>query len=189
MSALLTAATDELGRAVQPAIDRDWSVPAGDVEWSCRRTAGHIADDLFSYASQVVAQPVQGYLPIEAVLDPAASNDEILRAVSMCGQLLRLAVDAATADARAWHPQGTSDPDGFAAMGMLETLVHSYDITRGLGLGWTPPGHLCAPVLDRLFPNAPAGDPTRVLLYCTGRAPLPGLPRQREWAWDSAVRD
>jgi hypothetical protein len=188
MSALLTAAADELHRATEPAVDDDWSVPAGDLDWSCRRTAGHIADDLFSYASQVIAQPVQGYLPIEAVLEPAASISEILRAVSMCGEILRLAVDAAPSDARGWHPAGTSDPDGFAAMGVVETLVHTYDITRGLGLEWTPPGRLSEPVLARLFPNAPGGDPAQVLLYCTGRAPLPGLARQLEWAWDSSVR-
>ena len=97
MSASVTAATDELNRALQPGIDRDWSLPAGDLEWSCRHTAAHIADDLFSYASQVIAQPEHGYLPIEAVLDPAAANHEILDAVSMCGRLLRLAVDAASA--------------------------------------------------------------------------------------------
>jgi uncharacterized protein (TIGR03083 family) len=188
MSALVSAATDELNRALQPGIDRDWSVPAGDVEWSCRHTAAHIADDLFSYASQVIAQPEHGYLPIEAVLDPGASNHEILEAVSMCGQLLRLAVDTTSADARAWHPQGTSDPDGFAAMGVLETLVHTYDIARGLGLDWTPPGRLCEPVVERLFPGAPDGDPARVLLYATGRGELPGRPRQLEWSWNSAVR-
>ena len=188
MSALVSAATDELNRALQPGIDRDWSVPAGDVEWSCRHTAAHIADDLFSYASQVIAQPVHGYLPIEAVLDPGASNHEILEAVSMCGQLLRLAVDTTSADARAWHPQGTSDPDGFAAMGVLETLVHTYDIARGLGLDWTPPGRLCEPVVERLFPGAPDGDPARVLLYATGRGELPGRPRQLEWSWNSTVR-
>lgn len=37
-----------------------WAVPAGDVEWSCRDTAVHVADDLFSYASQVIAQPQAG---------------------------------------------------------------------------------------------------------------------------------
>lgn len=188
MSALVTAATDELTRATQPAIDRDWSVPAGDLEWSCRHTVGHIADDLFSYASQVIAQPVTGYLPIEAVLDPAGSIEEILRAVSMCGEVLRLAVEAAPPEARGWHPYGTSDAEGFAAMGIVEVLVHTYDITRGLGITWTPPASLCAPVIDRLFPNAPEGDPAQVLLYCCGRESLPGLERQRAWAWDSSVR-
>jgi hypothetical protein len=188
MGALVEQATDELRRAVEPGIDADWSGPAGDVEWSCRHTAGHIADDLFSYASQVIAQPVSGYLPIEAVVDQDATNRDIVRAVAMCGRLLRLAVDTAPSEARAWHPQGTSDPEGFAAMGVVETLVHTYDITQGLGLRWVPPASLCEPALARLFPNAPDGDPSHVLLYCTGRAALGHRARQSEWSWDSSVR-
>jgi hypothetical protein len=189
MSELVSAATAELDRALRPAFDRDWSVPAGDVEWSCRHTVSHIADDLFSYASQVVAQPTRDYLPIEAVIDPRASNEDMVRAVSMCGELLRYAVEAASPDARGWHPMGTSDPNGFAAMGALEALVHTYDIVQGLQLDWTPPGHLCAPILRRLFPGAPDGDASAVLLYCTGRAALAGLARQADWSWDSTVRE
>jgi hypothetical protein len=107
----------------------------------------------------------------------------------MCGELLRLAVCAAPATARAWHPHGTSDPDGFAAMGIVETIVHTYDIGRGLGLTWTPPGDLSAAVLARLFPAAPAGDPSAVLLWCTGRTALGDRPRLTEWRWDSTVQN
>ena len=34
----------------------------------------------------------------------------------------------------AWH-WGMSDAAGFAAMGVAEALVHTYDITQGLGVG------------------------------------------------------
>ena len=188
MSEHIGAATAELSSVASPALGEDWLVSAGDVDWSCRDTAAHIADDLFSYASQVIAQPSRGFLPIEAVLASDASPEQVLRSVSMCGELLRLAVEAASPDARAWHPHGTSDPDGFAAMGLVETLVHTYDITRGLDIEWTPPQDLCAPVLDRLFPHAPDGDPAEVLLWCTGRAPLGRRGRRGEWSWDSSVR-
>jgi hypothetical protein len=97
-------------------------------------------------------------------------------------------VDAASPDARGWHPYGTSDPDGFAAMGVVETLVHTFDIATGLGLDWRPPSLLCAPVLGRLFPSAPAGDPSEVLLHVTGRRSLPGHERLTTWSWDSSVR-
>ena len=106
----------------------------------------------------------------------------------MCAELLRLAVSAASPERRAWHPNGTSDPEGFAAMGVVEMLVHTYDITRGLGLEWTPPSELSAPVLARLFPGAPPGNPSGVLLWCTGRAALPNRPRLDRWRWDSTVR-
>ncbi|EWT02338.1 hypothetical protein N865_06050 [Intrasporangium oryzae NRRL B-24470] len=187
MGSLVTAATAETRRAVEPALDRDWDVAAGELDWSCRATAAHIADDLFSYASQVVAHPAAGYLPIEAVIEPGASPEALLQSVVMCGELLRLAVAAGSPDVRAWHPYGVSDPDGFAAMGIVEVLVHTYDITRGLALDWAPPAALCAPVLARLFPDAPAGDPSAALLWCTGRIALPDRPRLQQWRWDSSV--
>ena len=188
MSDVLGLAVDEMQSALTPALDRSWEVRAGDVEWTCRATASHVADDLFSYASQVIAQPERGYLPIEAVMEPRATNAEILRAVAMCGRLLSNAVDSTPAHARAWHPYGTSDPEGFAAMGIVEVLVHTFDIATGLELDWRPPSTLCAPVIDRLFPGAPAGEASPVLLHVTGRRALAGTELQTTWAWDSTVR-
>lgn len=188
MCDLVGLAVDEMRSALMPALDRPWEVPAADLEWTCRATAAHVADDLFSYASQVLAQPDSGFLPIEAVIDPRASNTEILRAVDMCGRLLSNAVDSAPADARAWHPCGTSDPEGFAAMGIVEVLVHAYDIAKGLELDWRPPSRLCTPVIHRLFPAAPEGDASQVLLYLTGRQTLVGKLRLTDWSWDCSVR-
>jgi hypothetical protein len=74
-------------------------------------------------------------------------------------------------------------------MGVVETLVHTYDIALGLGLDWRPPARLCAPVLARLFPDAPPGDPSALLLWCTGRITLDGRPRREQWRWDATVRD
>jgi hypothetical protein len=85
---------------------------------------------------------------------------------------------------RAYHGFGVSDPEGFAAMGVVETLVHTGDLADGLGLAWDPPAALCARVLHRLFPDAPPDtDPWRTLLWATGRAELPGRPRLTSWRW------
>jgi hypothetical protein len=181
-------ATWQMQGALGDAADADWSVIAGDLDWSCWSTGGHIADDLFSYASQVIAQPRHGYLPIEATIEARATPADLLESVVMCGGLLGLAVSSASPDARAYHPCGISDPEGFAAMGVLEVLVHTHDIASGLGVAWVPPDDLCSGVLDRLFPDAPAGSPAAVLLWCTGRAPLGRLPRRTTWRWDSSVR-
>jgi mycothiol maleylpyruvate isomerase-like protein len=181
-------ATSEMQRALGVAADADWTSPARDLDWSCWSTGGHIADDLFSYASQVIAQPTHGYLPIEANIEARATPAELLEAVVMCGDLLALAVSSASPDARAYHPCGLSDPEGFAAMGILEVLVHTYDIASGLDLAWVPPDDLCSGVLDRLFPDAPEGSPAAVLLWCAGREPLGTVPRRATWRWDSSVR-
>jgi hypothetical protein len=80
----------------------------------------------------------------------------LLQAVEACGALLVAMVTTASPGARAWHPHGTSDPEGFAAMGVAEILVHGHDAAQGLGVLWEPPADLCARVLSRLFPGAPA---------------------------------
>jgi hypothetical protein len=75
-------------------------------------------------------------------------------------------------------------------MGVVETLIHTFDVVRGLNPAdqWRPPTELAAPVIARLFPHAPSGDPADVLLYCCGRAALGALPRQTLWRWDGTVR-
>lgn len=185
---MVSEATTEMQRVLRASADIDWGVAAGDLEWSCWATGAHIADDLFSYASQVLAQPAQGYLPIEAAIEPGAPPAAVLESIAMCGDLLRLAVGSASTDCRAWHPYGTSDPEGFAAMGVVEVLVHTHDIAKGLDIPWEPSAELSRQALDRLFPDAPEGDPAAVLLWCTGRAALGERPRLTQWRWDSSVR-
>jgi hypothetical protein len=188
MPDLVTETTAEMRRALGGLLGPDWNVLAGDLEWSCRATAVHVADGLFSFASQILAQPSDSYLPIEATVLDEATPEDLLRSIEMCAGLLRLAAASAPPDVRAWHPYGTSDPEGFAAMGVVEVLVHTHDIAGGLGVEWEPPDELCAPVLLRLFPNAPQGNPSEVLLWGTGRAELGERPRLVRWGWDSSVR-
>ncbi|MEK8105242.1 hypothetical protein NKG94_08740 [Micromonospora sp. M12] len=78
--------------------------------------------------------------------------------VRACAGLLAAAVDAAPSETRAWH-FGLCDPAGFAAMGVAETLLHTHDITVGLGVAWQPPHGLSALVLGRLFPDARTARP------------------------------
>lgn len=136
----------------------------------------------------MIARPPGGYLPIEAVIEDTAPHAQVIEAIMMCGRLLLNAVDAAEPADRAWHNYGASDPAGFAAMGAVEVLVHTYDIARGLKREWMPPVDACQPLVQRLFPAAPAGSPDEVLLYCCGRIPLGELPRLAQWSWDSNVR-
>ncbi|GAA2486827.1 hypothetical protein GCM10010406_23710 [Streptomyces thermolineatus] len=173
-------------RVLGPLASRDWRVRAGPLEWSCLRTAAHIAHDLLACAGQVTGRPDDAYLPFDLVVPPDASPRDLLRVVAACGGLLGSAVAAAGPDVRAWH-YGPCDPAGFAAMGVAETLLHTHDITRGLDVPWLPPEPLCANVLGRLFPDAPPGDPAPVLPWCTGRAGLDGRPRRTSWTWDAAL--
>lgn len=180
------SAAEEMGLVLRPAADGDWSVPAGGLDWSCWTTAAHVAHDLLGYAGQVTGRPTSGYLPFDLRVSADATPADVLTVANASAGLLAAAVDTADPAARAWH-WGPCDPGGFAAMGVAETLLHTYDITRGLDLPWQPPVRLCAAVLARLFPDAPAGDPAEVLLWLTGRAALGDRPRRTSWSWRAAL--
>ncbi|MGS2615757.1 maleylpyruvate isomerase N-terminal domain-containing protein [Micromonospora sp. LZ34] len=182
----VASAVAEMTAVLSPYDERDWTVPAGDLTWSCWTTAAHVAHDLLAYAGQVAGRPEAGYLPFDLVVTPTAAPREVLRVVAACAGLLRAALDAAAPESRAWH-YGPCEPPGFAAMGVAETLLHTYDITRGLGVRWQPPDGLSAAVVRRLFPDAPDGPAPAVLLWLTGRGELPGRPRRTSWTWRAAL--
>lgn len=181
-------AAAETVSALAPHSGRDWQVPAGSLDWSCWTTAAHIAHDLTAYASQVASRAPSGYLPLDLRVRPGTPPAEVLTVVSASARLLSTAVTAADPADRAWH-WGPCDPGGFAAMGVAELLLHTYDIARGLGLPWRPPPDLCAPVLARLFPDSPQGPPTESLLWSAGRLALPDRPRRTSWTWRAALTD
>ncbi|MET9015866.1 MULTISPECIES: hypothetical protein [Streptomyces] len=181
----------------------DWSVTAGSLEWDCWETVEHLADDLFSYAVQLgpANPPLDTHVPFawsrrrpggpaNAVFaDREAGTAGLLHVLDASGALLTAIVRTAPPTVRAHHVFGASDPEGFAAMGVVETLVHTHDVAEGLGLEWTPPADLCDRVLARLFPDAPADtDRWRTLLWATGRSELPGRPRLTTWRWYGTPR-
>ncbi|MFV2177315.1 hypothetical protein [Actinomadura sp. LOL_011] len=201
---------DDLDRAVRLAVAalRDappdaWDAAAGSLDWTCWETVEHLADDLFAYAVQMAPRtpPTDGLVPfVWASRRPggpangvhanrAAGPDGLLRVLEASGALLVAMARTTPPHVRAHHTFGASDPEGFAAMGVVETLVHMHDLAEGLGLAWDPPADVCARALARLFPDAPGGaSPWRTLLWATGRADLPGRPRPATWRWDGTPR-
>jgi len=179
-------AVAEMVRVLTPHESTDRLRRAGTLTWTCWETAAHVAHDLLAYAGQLAALPDSAYLPFDLVVRDDASPRDLLRIVTGAGRLLSTALAASDPSERAWH-WGPTDPSGFAALGVTETLVHTHDITEGLGIRWTPPEPLCGAVLARLFPDAPAGDPVQVLLWSTGRTELPGRPRLTSWVSKAAV--
>jgi hypothetical protein len=176
----------EMVRVLSPHDVLDWQVRVGSLDWSCWKTATHVAHDLLAYAGLVAACPTTTYLPFDLTIATDASPRDVLQVVTACGRLLSSAVTTASPQARTWH-WGMCDPAGFAAMGVAETLLHTYDITQGLGVPWLPPAPLRAGVLCRLLPDAPHGDPVQILLWSTGRAELDSYPRVASWVWRAAV--
>jgi hypothetical protein len=160
----------------------------------------HLNNGLFSYALRLAPQVPYlqgrstivwqrpGEQPLPIITDRESGPEAGIEALLMMGGLVAAVVDARPASARAWHIWGTADPEGFAAMGVVETLAHAFDLTQGLGVDFEAPGDLVAPALARLFPEAPADtDPWPTLLWATGRGELAGhAKRSPDWTWHSA---
>src|SRR5262245_4113254 len=126
-------AVAEMVRVLTPYESADWRRRAGTLDWTCWATAAHVAHDLLAYAGQVAARPDSAYLPFDLMVRDNASPRDLLQIVTGCARLLSNAVTVAEPTARAWH-WGPTDPSGFAAMGVNETLMHTHDITEGLGI-------------------------------------------------------
>ncbi|TWP52239.1 hypothetical protein FKR81_11760 [Lentzea tibetensis] len=200
---MVTAA--DVDEAVQLALetlsaakDADWDDRAGTLEWTCWETVEHLADDLFSYAARFGPRipPTESEVAFDFVArrpggprstifaDRSAGVPGLFQVLEACGAFLVRMVSVAPADAVAYHVYGASTPDGFAAMGVVETLVHTHDIAEGLGLEFHPPAALCDRSLKRLFPDAPEEtNRWQTLLWATGRGDLPGRERLTSWRW------
>ena len=82
--------------------DRDWSVPAGTLEWSCSKTADHAVDTVFAPALFLASRKLDGY-PGYGMHTPGpdAAPALLVEALETAARVLVAVVGAAPADARA----------------------------------------------------------------------------------------
>ncbi|MFC0495490.1 maleylpyruvate isomerase N-terminal domain-containing protein [Streptomyces mutabilis] len=180
-----------------------WSAPAGDLDWTCWETLEHLADDLLTYALRFgLGHPMdvrrvplrlssdRADGPVNVIFgDAAAGAEGLLTVVEACGGVLAAMVDSTAPTVLAPHVFGASDPEGFAAMGVVETLVHTYDIAQGAQRDGKPTEDLSRRALVRLFPEVPIiDDASSTLLWATGRIGSPERPRRTTWRWYGAPR-
>ena len=102
--------------------------------------------------------------------------------------VLAVVATASAPTVRGFHTMGRPDPSGYIAMGCVEIVVHTDDISRGLGATYRPPAALCQRVVARLFPWAPTDiDSWTALQWATGRLELPGYGHTpANWAWHAS---
>ncbi|MFG3410111.1 hypothetical protein [Streptomyces sp. NPDC048142] len=188
---LVTEATIFSTSVLGKCTDQDWSRTAGELEWSCYDTVSHLSQAIYGYSALLIAQPTDRYIGVRFGVDAGTPPELAVEGIQVGGTLLESTLLRSSPDVRAFHSWGTGDPAGYAAMAVLELLVHSRDIAQGFGLEQPLPDHLCEPTVQRLFPQAPTGfSPSETLLWCTGRIALdgPGLERQKQWRWYGDVR-
>ena len=178
-----TAMIETLG----PSTTADWTSQAGPLDWSCRATIEHVGHALDRY-TLYLAGAVQQRLPFALVSHPECSPADLLRVAELRATALSEVARSASPDIRAYHTFGRADREGYIAMGCVEMLVHTGDISQGLGVSFSPPADVVRDVLARLFPWAPTdGDPWQSLQWATGRADLPGREHVHpDWAWHAS---
>jgi hypothetical protein len=167
-------------------VDRPWNVAVPDLDLTVSDLVAHIAQCGIWYTVDLIA----GGRELEVIsptVDTAGPAEQLVVAVDVTFSMLALAVDTAPATSRGFHPFGSTDAEGFAAMGCDEILVHTADIAAALDVDWRPDDDIVGRVVARLFPWAPTGlDPWDTLLWCNGRAPLGDRPRLERWRWHCA---
>ncbi len=184
----LVAATEQCSAALGRLVSADWSARAADTDWTCRQTLEHLCSLAFAHQ---LATRARAFRPVVVGVVPDAPIDDLVWTMQVLMLVLADVARAAPADARAFHPAGMADAGGWVAMGIDELLVHTHDITAGLGAGFEAPRGLARAVLDRLFPWWPSdADPWTALLWANGRSSLPGLPNPgATWLWHCAPLD
>lgn len=153
--------------------DTAWGDIVPGLEWSRWEVADHTIEAAISYALQIgaggsavdhfvpfdesfvsgIENGVGSKLPATIHIAPPAGGRGLAEAMVAGGAVLAATVEVSDPGIRGFHSYGVSDPIGFAAMALVEVLVHTWDISRGLDLpGLLPDDALCGRVLRRLSP-------------------------------------
>lgn len=179
----LRAAVHCFRETLDPAVDRDWVVPAGQLEMSCRDVLDHAVGGLAYYVGQLATRAPVRRVPLRA-RDATTGVADLVELTETAALALAAVAEAAPPDARAYHALGRADAEAFVAMACVEVLVHTWDVAEGLGLPMEPPAGVAPRLLRRLYRLAPTGhDAWATLLHASGRVPLGDLPHVRGGAW------
>jgi hypothetical protein len=172
------------------AADRDWSVPAGTVAWSCLRTADHAVDCVYAPAFFLASRRVDRYPDVGAdvTMGAAATPARLVESLRIATRMLAAVVNDAGPDERAVIFQRpvmtTAAPHDFPPRGAMELILHAHDVCTGLGVPFEPPTDLCHRLREHTRPwpmwtlawnglNR-TDDPWADLLTSSGRRRQPG---------------
>ena len=183
----LIEAADHARAHLESFLDRDWSTHAGPLEWDCRHTLDHISTAVVGYSgSLAVADRVRG--PGLRKADADAPPAELLQLMTRAARVLAAVARSSEPEARGFHPAGLADAEGFLAIACDEFLIHTHDISTGMGKPLEIPEPIATKLVARLFPWAPEGEaPVSALLWANDRIQLPGIdPIGNDWYWQCA---
>jgi hypothetical protein len=169
------------------AADRDWSVPAGTLEWSCTRTADHAVDCVYAPAFFLASRRTDGYPDAgdDMTLGEDATPIRLVESLGIATRLLAAVVNDTDPNARAVIFQGpevlVAEPAAFVPRGALELILHAHDVCTGLQVPFEPPVDLCERLREHTRPwplwnllwngLGRTDDPWSDLLVASGRQP------------------
>jgi hypothetical protein len=131
------------------AADRDWSAPAGTVEWSCTTTADHAVDCVYAPAFFLASRLQDRYPQVgfDLTIGAEASPDRLVLSLQIATRLLAAVVSDAGPDVRAVifrRPEMlTGRPQDFLPRAAVELILHAHDVCAGLRVPFEPPAGLC----------------------------------------------
>jgi hypothetical protein len=164
--------------ALEPGIDADWSVRAGNLEWSVDRTIAHMTGAPGKYALYLSSRSTR-YIAVRAWPVEDATRRERLEAIEGCAAALAGVAATAPQGAFGFHVTGMRNAAQFLAMACYELLVHTYDVTSGLGLRYEPPEELSRLVIEHCYPGQDEHRPPWPFLVW-----LSGRPHPAATGWD-----
>jgi hypothetical protein len=139
--------TELVGAAWLQGRDRDWSVPAGTLEWSCGKTAEHAVDTVIAPALFLASGNVDRYPPGELAFDAELTPERLVEGLRAASRVLAAVVTTTDPDVRAiiwFRPEPeTRPPEDFVPRAGLELILHAHDVCAGLGVPFEPPPDLC----------------------------------------------
>lgn len=142
------------------ASDRDWSVKAETLEWSCTKTADHAVDCVDAPALFLASRRQDRYpeVGVDLTLGPNADPPRLVQSLEIATRILAAVVNDAGSDVRAVifrRPEIiTAAPHDFPPRAAMELILHAHDVCTGLQVPFEPPAALCYRLREhtRLWP-------------------------------------
>lgn len=172
--------------ALRPRLDEDWSLPVPGLDFTVSSVIAHATLGPLWYLLDAWAGPTDSAgFKLSVAEDTAPSA--LLAGLAQASMACAGSLDAMPPDLRGFHPYGSPDRSGFAAMACAELLIHTDDALRALGTRLDAPRPLAATVLARLFPWQEAdADPWQTLLWAHDRPSDLNRPTPDGWRWHPA---
>ena len=181
----LDALTETVAAAWTAGADRDWSAPAGTLEWSCLHTADHAVDTVMAPALFLASRRIDAYpdLPWSFVMGADATPMRLVDGLRTATRILQAVVASAEPGVRAviWRRPAveTRPPADFLPRAGLELALHAHDVCLGVGVPFEPGFEVAHHLREhtRTWPMwtiwqepAASDDPWGDLLAAAGRA-------------------